>query len=333
MDLATLLALGALSIESLTADINNLPFTPTRIGDMKLFEEQGIDSTVALVGMNSDKLILVPNVPRGAPSQPKAITPKNAKAFMVPHLPQRSTVMADSLQGARSFGANGSSEPEAAATRITALNVVHRRDLDFTIEYHRLGAIKGTILDADGSTIYDLYTEFGVAQPTQAMVLGTDTTKVRTNVLAAKRKVETALGGVRPRGFHAFVGSSFMDKLVDHPNVIKAYERWQEGAKLRSDNRSGFEFGGVVFEEYEGSYDGSALIAADEGYLFPIGVPGMFITRFAPADYIETVNTRGLPYYSKTHPMDFNKGVMLESQSNPLNLNTRPAAVVHLTTN
>lgn len=333
MEIATLLALGVLSIESLTADINNLPHTPTRIGDMRLFEESGIDTTVALIGIDGHTLTLVPNVPRGAPSQPKALTAKNAKPFMVPHLPQRSTVMADSLQGARSFGVAGSSEPEAAAARITALNVVHRRDLDFTVEYHRLGAIKGTILDADGSTITDLYSEFNVAQPTQAMVLGTDATKVRTNVMAAKRKVETALGGVRPAGFHAFVGSSFMDKLVDHPNVIKAYERWQEGAKLRSDNRSGFEFGGVVFEEYVGSYGGTQLIAAEEGYLFPIGVPGMFITRYAPADYIETVNTMGLPYYSKTHPMDFNKGVMLESQSNPLNLNTRPGAVVKLTTN
>lgn len=333
MDLQELLALGALSIESLTADINNLPFTPTRIGEMKLFEERGIDTTVALIGLNGDSLVLVPNVPRGAPAQPKAVTPKTAKPFMVPHLPQRSTVMADSLQGARTFGAGGTSEVESAAQRIIALNVIHRRDLDFTIEYHRLGAIKGIILDHDGTEIFDLYDEFGVVQPTQAMALGTDTTKVRTNIMGAKRKVETALGGVRPSGFHAFVGSTFMDKLVDHPNVIKAYERWQEGAKLRSDNRSGFEFGGVVFEEYEGSYGGTSLVAADEGYLFPIGVPNMFITRYAPADYIETVNTIGLPYYSKTHPMEFNKGVQLESQSNPLNLNTRPGAVVKLTTN
>ncbi len=333
MDLATLLALGALSIESLTADINSLPFTPTRIGAMNLFEEQGIETTVALVGINGDKLTLVPAVPRGAPSQPKAVTPKNAKAFMVPHLPQRSTVMADSLQGARSFGTNGEGEADAAAKRITALNVIHRRDLDYTIEYHRLGAIKGSILDADGSELFDLYDEFGVVQPTQAMALGTDATKVRTNLMAGKRKIETALGGLRANGYHAFVGSAFMDKLVDHPNVIKAYERWQEGAKLRSDNRTGFEFGGVVFEEYEGSNGGTPLIDPNEGYLFPIGIPGMFITRFAPADYIETVNTRGLPYYSKTEAMEFNKGVKLESQSNPLNLNTRPGAVVKLTTN
>ncbi len=59
----------------------------------------------------------------------------------------------------------------------------------------------------------------------------------------------------------------------------------------------------------------------------------MFITRYAPADYVETVNTVGIPYYSKAEAMRFNKGIELESQSNPLNLNTRPGAVVRLTTN
>lgn len=332
MDLQALLESGALSIESLTADINELPHTPTRIGEMRLFSEEGIDSTIALIGMSDDKLTLVPNVPRGSPSQPKSLGPKNAKPFLVPHLPQRSTVMADSLQGARTFGRQGT-EIEAAAAKVVALNVKHRRDLDYTIEYHRLGAIKGLILDADGSTIFNLYTEFGVSQQTQAMALGTDTTKVRTNVMAAKRKVETALGGVAVGRLHAFVGSEFFDKLVDHPNVVKAYERWLDGQALRTDSRSGFEFGGVVFEEYVGNANGSPMIAANEGFLFPLGIPDMFITRYAPADYLETVNTQGLPYYSKTEAMPFNKGVQLESQSNPLNLNTRPRAVVKLTTN
>ena len=332
MDIATLLALGALQVTELSANINELVDTPTRIGSMSLFDERGIDSTIAMIGINGDKLTLVPAVPRGAPSQPKAIGPKSAKPFIVPHLPQRSTVMADSLQGARVFGGGGG-ELEAAASKVTALNVVHRRDLDFTIEYHRLGAIKGVILDADGSELFDLYDEFGVTQQTQAMVLGTDATKVRTNVMAAKRKVETALGGVRVSRYHSFVGSDFFDKLVDHPNVKAAYERWQDGAALRGDNRSGFEFAGVTFEEYAGAYNGQPLIAANEGFLFPVGVPEMFITRFAPADYLETVNTIGLPFYSKTQAMDFNKGVELESQSNPLNLNTRPLAVVKLTTN
>ena len=56
----------------------------------------------------------------------------------------------------------------------------------------------------------------------------------------------------------------------------------------------------------------------------------MFLTRFAPADYLETVRGIGLPYYTKTAPMRMNKGIQLESQSNPLNINTRPDAVIRL---
>jgi hypothetical protein len=40
--------------------------------------------------------------------------------------------------------------------------------MDATLEHLRIGAIKGQILDADGSAvIYDLFTEFGVTQHTE----------------------------------------------------------------------------------------------------------------------------------------------------------------------
>jgi len=110
MDLQTLIALGVLSVESLTADIVALPNTPTRIGALGIFDEQGIDTTVAMIGLDGSKLTLVPAVPRGAPSQPKSLGARTAKPFIVPRLPQRSTIMADSVRGPRRFG----SAPAAA---------------------------------------------------------------------------------------------------------------------------------------------------------------------------------------------------------------------------
>ncbi|MCB1718608.1 MAG: major capsid protein, partial [Candidatus Competibacteraceae bacterium] len=72
-------------------------------------------------------------------------------------------------------------------------------------------------------------------------------------------------------------------------------------------------------------------IADDEAYVVPRNVPGLFITRFAPADYMETVNTMGLPIYSKSEPMKMNRGIEMEAQSNPIHLCTRPNAVIKLT--
>ena len=86
-----------------------------------------------------------------------------------------------------------------------------------------------------------------------------------------------------------------------------------------------------MWREYRGSVGGISFIGDDDAYLVPTGIADMFITRFAPADYMETVNTMGLPYYAKQEPMRMNKGIELETQSNPISLCTRPDAIVKLT--
>ncbi|PPT26879.1 major capsid protein [Xanthomonas arboricola] len=328
MDLQTLLALGVLSPGALNAYVNNLPATPTRIAQLGLFTEAGLVGTnIVKVGINGAKLVLVPNVPRGAPAQPKALTRGNVRIFETAHLPQRSTVMADELLNVvRDDDPAG----ESVAAVINALQVIHRRDVDYTIEYHRIGAIRGQVLDADGSVIWDMYDEFGVEQITIPFGLGTDATKVRSKSLAVKRAIELELGGVPYNGVRALCSPEFFDALIDHKDVRDAYARWQDGAALRNDVRAGFELGGVVYEEMVGGLGNQPFIPAGEALAFPLGVPDMFITRFAPADYMETVKGIGLPYYTKLEPLRMNKGVDMESQSNPINLNTRPRAVIRL---
>lgn len=341
MDLQQLLNAGVLQAGTLTDFIiNEVPRTPTRIGDMNLFESAGMMTDLLEVGINELTLTLVPAVPRGSPSQPKKLELGQLTHFKATHLPQRSTVMADELLYIRGrAGSNVEAFTGGVQSKINALQVVHKRDLDYTIEYHRLGAIKGLILNADGSTILDIYEKFGVTQQTQAMALGTAGTKVRQLILAVKRKVEDALGGIAYDRIHVFCSPEFMDKLISHPDVEKAYERFENGAALRDDSRKGFTFGstGVTFEEVNGSIGGAVAIPANEAIAFPIGVPNMFITRYAPADTIDAIGAEnpinGLPYYSDTFELDHKKGIELLSQSNPLNLNTRPRAVIRLTTN
>jgi hypothetical protein len=45
---------------------------------------------------------------------------------------------------------------------------------------------------------------------------------------------------------------------------------------------------------------------------------------------METVNTLGIPYYSRSETLPFGKGVAGEAQSNPLHLCTRPRALIRL---
>lgn len=328
MDLQTLLALGVLSFDALNAYINNLPRIVTRLGDMGLFQEEGlVGTTIVKIGLENNKLTLVPNVPRGAPGQPKGLDRGKVKLLETTHLPQRSTVMADQL-----LGVWDPADPDGTnvAAVVNKLQAVHKRDLDYTIEYHRMGALQGKLLDADGSVILDFYDEFGVQKVTIGMDLNKADTKVRSKTVSIKRAIEDKLGGVPYTGIHVLCSAGFFDALIDHPDVEEAYKRWQDGAALRSDLRKGFVFGDVIFEELPGSTGGKLAIPDNEAIAFPLAVPDMFLTRFAPADYLETVRGVGLPYYSKTAKLRMDKGIELESQSNPLNINTRPDAVVRL---
>lgn len=321
----------AFSVQSLTKAINDTPFQPTRIGSLGWFTEEGISTTALSIEKQGTTLSLVPAASRGAPGKPVG----NDKRQMIPintvHLPQRGAVIADEVQNLRAFGSE--TELEAVQTLVNKKLAKMRRNIDVTMEWQRIGAIKGIVLDSDGTTeLLNLWTAFGVTQQTHAMALTTDATKVKQKVVEAKRKVEDALGGLSYTGMRVLCSEGFWDALVGHPAVVAAYDRWMDGQFLREDQRStGFYFANVFWEEYRGNVSGQDFIEDDAAYMVPEGVMDLFITNYAPADYMETVNTNGLPYYAKQEPMGFNKGVELESQSNPISINTRPRTVVKLT--
>ncbi len=320
----------AFSMASLTKAINTADHLPQRLAELGLFSEEGITTTSAMIEQKGGTLSLVPAGTRGAPADATGGDKGKLIPFPTVHLPQRATILADTVQNLRAFGSE--TEVETVQAVVNARLAKLRRNIDATIEYHRMGAIKGQVLDSDGSTVLlDLYTAFGVSQQTQAMALATTTTKVRELIVKAKRKAEDALGAQMYRSMRAFCSADFFDAFVSHGAVEAAYDRWMNGEFLRGDVRSGFYHGGVFWEEYRGSVGGVPFIASGEAYLVPEGVPDLFVSHYAPADYMETVNTIGLPYYAKQEAMRLNKGIEIEAQSNPLCLNTRPRAIVKLT--
>lgn len=125
-------------------------------------------------------------------------------------------------------------------------------------------------------------------------------------------------------------GREFWNKLIVAKSVKETYLASVMAAQLRGDARDAFDFGGCTFERYRGRVGDVGYVADDEAHAVPEGVAELFITRFAPADYVEAVNTTGLPYYAKQELMDFGKGVEIEAQSNPIHLCTRPKALIKL---
>jgi hypothetical protein len=319
------------SMMELTAALNKLPHQPGRIGELGLFESSGITKTVVAIEERDGVLALLPTVARGGPSTAARTGRRTVRNFTVPHIPYEDAIFANDIQDVRQFGSEDTLQGVAQVVNDRLAEM--KRSHDVTLEYHRMGALNGKILDADGSTvIYNLFTEFGVTEQTQEWVLGTDTTEVQAICHSVHRKIESALGGTRPPGVHTFCGADFFDDLVSHDSVKAAVVRYQESMQMRTDVRRGFEFGGIFFEEYVGSVGDVDFIESDECRSFPVGVP-IYKTYNAPGNFVEAANTIGLEMYAKQQLMDFDRGVRLLTESNPLNLCLRPAALVKGTTN
>lgn len=320
------------SVTALTAAINEQPYVPGRIGELGLFEEDGISTLTAQIEYDGEKIGLVSARPRGGVSNAVGLAKRRLIPINTVHLPENSTMYADEIQGIRAFGQQ--SELEVAQARINKYLAKQRAQLDMTHEYHRIGAINGKVLDADGETVLlDVYQTFGITKTTIAMGLDTANTIVRSKCDEVLDEMEKALGAIPLRGGRALCGKEFWNKLINHKSVRETYLNTAQAAELRGKVPDTFDHGGITWERYRGSIGGVPFIPNNEARAFPDGVTDLFITRYAPADYMETVNTDGLPYYSKVEPLRFGKGLEIESQSNPLHVPTRPKTIIHLTAN
>ncbi len=319
----------AFSVSSLTAAINEQEYLPGRISSLGLFQEEGITTLTVQIEKDGDTLALVPAGERGTSGLVVGGTKRNLIPFNTVHLPQRFAIKADEIQGIRAFGTR--SELQAVQDVVNKRLAKARRQLDATHEFQRMGALNGQILDADGSTVLlDIYKTFGVTRKKMSMGLNSADTELRVKCGEALDLQEDALGSITSSGSRGLCGKNFWNKLIVHKSVKETFLNSQQAAALRGDARESFEFGGIVWERYRGKIAGVTFIHDDKALLIPEGVPDLYISVFAPADYMETVNTEGVPYYSKIEPMPFNKGMAGEAQSNPLHLCTRPLAQILL---
>jgi hypothetical protein len=320
----------AFSIITLSDAINKIPFIPGRAGKVIDWNENGIPTTSIAIEEVNGVLQLVNPTPRGGPGSTSAKQKRTARTLAVPHYQVDDAIYADEVQGVRAFGQEN--QVQTVFGRVTERMTQHvQQTLDPTLEYQRIGAVKGIIVNQDGSTLYNLFTEFGVAQPAEVAfdLANLANGDVRALCDAVIRVIATALGGLTYQGVHAFASDSFWDALIKNAEVRATYLQQQEASQLRTGTAyQTLNFGGVTFENYRGSVGSTKFITDDKCNIFPVGVPGLWRTVYAPADYIETVNTIGLPRYAKQWQMDNGKGVHLETQSNPFSYCTRPNCLV-----
>jgi len=298
-----------------------------------------------MIEVKNNRLALIPSAQRGTPPAVNVEDLRQLVPFIIPHFPLSDTIMADEVQGVRAFGTED--QLEAVQTKVDEHLASMGRKHDITLEYLRLGGVKGIVVTrVDPNTgaplvSIDLFAAFGVArQPVQDWAIGMpgggwgtgdEATGVSyagiltQYILDLMRSMANEAGAMPIGGIHGICGSDFFDAFVKHPEVRQTYLAQPEAARLRDPLwMRQVNFRELVLEEYRGRIGATVFVQPNECHFFPVGVPELFLEAYAPADYIETVNTIALPRYAKQEVMPFQKGVMLETQQNVLPICTIP---------
>lgn len=334
-------------VMSLTAALNRMPFTPNLISSLGLFDPRPGYTDSVQIEYRDGALSLVPSRPRGAPPSVDTGTTRGMILMAIPHFPVDATIMADSILGVRAFGSNDQLEAidDVVQGRLTRLGM----RLDVTQEWLRLGAVRGEVVTRVDPTTgtpletVSLFSAFGVSP------IGTQTWPVLPPsggwtedhawqgvvmqlCLDMQRMIAAERGMGTVQQIYAICGSQFFGGIASIPEIRQIMLNTAAAQSLAGPAfGSRVTYQGITFIEYLGTIGNTPFVAADEAHFFPGPSPDLWVEAYAPANYIETVNTLALPRYAKQEVMDFGVGVMLQAQMNVLPICTRPRTLIKAT--
>lgn len=326
----------AFGLMAMTQAVEKVPYVPSFLGSLGIFTSEGVATDT--VSIERKDMVLSPITTSLRGTQPPMGSTEKAKlrSFAIPRVAKADQVFAREIQGVRAFG----TESEL----LTAVRLVQQKqqklvqEHELTMELHRLGAAQGILLDADGGTLYNFFTEFGISQPSE-IDFDLDNASPSSGVLRSKiadsvvRPIVRALGAgynpsVRVLGL---CGDTFFDQFVNHPEVRETYKNWEAAASLRAGTAfESFSFGGVDWTNYRGTDDNTTVAIGTGQVKFVVkGVPGLFRRINGPGESMETVNTIGRDIYSLlVRDLQRNQWVQPEIYSYPLHICTRPEVLL-----
>jgi hypothetical protein len=322
----------AFSCVEMSGALDRVPYVPGFLGSLGIFESTGIRTTAATIEKREGRLALVPTTPRGAPLPQGGPRARDMRVFQTVRVAKGDRINASELQNIREFGTE--SELQQVATEVAGRMATLRGDLDLTHENMRMGAVQGILLDSDGSTIYNYFTEFGIAQPAE-IDFDLDAAAPAAGVLikkckAVQRTMLKAAKGLWVPGrsrIVALCGDAFWDDLIAHKDVEKTFLNWQAAADLRkADVYDTFPFGNIEWVNYRSTDDATMVgVPTDSCKFVPVGVPGAFRRFNGPGETFDLVNQPGKDFFAMVVPdKDRNMYADVEVYSYPLYMCATP---------
>jgi hypothetical protein len=325
--------------------VNDMPFLTGQVSRMNLFSFKGAFTNTVAIDRTDYTPGLIPASPWCCDAKVTQGSPtRNLFPVEIPHAHIEDVIWACDLSGVRgqTLGLEVDYTTVAAERAKTLMRM--RMNIDTTMEFRKLGALKGQVLDANGTNVLlDVYKLFGTTQQTQDIPLGTAGADIVGAFREATRKSITGARSFRPIGWRVLAGKNFFDKLVSHPSLVDMYKRCcdTQARVLGDASNFSFEFlpGISVMEYWADPINGDVdFIGPDEAIMFPIVGPGveMYEMLAAPPATLNFVNTKAAQEYYFWEKLicerDENdaEGLRILGEFNLLPIVKHPAAIIRL---
>lgn len=312
-----------------------IPYTPQQVGRLGIFQSESLFTDVAEIWERQGQIGLIPTSSRGGPSEqniPDKATIRTVKTFRLS--------IEDQINAAELFKViafhSAAGQQSLEIVRNQRLTTMARK-LDHTLEHMRLNALKGDVLDANTSSLTNLFTLFGKTQEPEVPF---DLTNVTKGHLAGvisdmQRRMYNNLEADSSMvdHIHVLCSPSFYDALLQNIDIFTWATVPPNSDYLRRSRVFGtFEWYGIVFEEYRlgtlATAAGGSWIDTDKCIIFPVG-PDIYTNFWSPGEYFGVLGTAGAPRYARAAAdTTWDEWIKLKLQSYPLPIVTRPLALM-----
>ncbi len=326
---------------SMIRGLDRRPYVPNMLDSVIGFEPVRATTDTVYVISRKRYVNLIRSSLRGAPIEMATPDDKDARPLRIPRFAKGDKLFSHEL--ANIMPMEDETETDRAAAEVAKKQEKLIGDAEATFEFQRLGALNGIVLDTDGSTLVNFWTEFGITPPSDidltldnaALTIGELRSAIATNVVMPIARASGAGNDPRFR-VRALCGDAFWFALTGHPAIEKTYQNQAASAELRKENLwDVFTFAGVDWYHYRGTDDGSTIaISTNKAKVFAVGVPGMWQHVMGPMnESMPLVGQPGRRYYPflEKDKSDKMQWVQPEIYAYPLFVNARPDLVLTVT--
>lgn len=342
-----------------TEEVNEIDNQYGLLNGTDLFVGEGVSQESVIFEKNYITRTLIPQASRRGGDKSKGKDRKtDVFSLALPYFSHQDYVTPQDIQGWRQTGT--ADQPKLLVTAINDKFEDMRNDFDQTREFMKMHAVKGITVDADGTVIADMFSEFGLTRTDYQIDFDLDNAAadVDGKIAELKRGVaKNAKAGGRIGRIEVMVSPEFFDKLINHPKIREAYLYYSASAptdSVRADLASYEAWGvvdtfvhkGIMFYSYDAEFtrdvgDGTTEVVkglgetgsseaalndpqADVGYTIVRGVRGAYRAYFGPANTLSGANVVGQEIMAYQYRDAKDKYHELEIESAPLYVLTKP---------